>query len=220
MRTIQQKPHYISQKHSTPITSLAFPLTTRLLSHKQNYSPFLSRVTKGESLRDGHLIIILRARSIITIIISTRWRLHKRIGLGRRSKATKTRLSASDKTNPVVHLTHLIRKMVKTTTKISMYDLKLIYDGSERCLYSKRRRLSRRRRGSKGIGSILGISNVSFLLLGGSRLLTRSLGHGSQLCKAPSQRFVTDSTHDRKAKGKRNKNVQICENVSDSWRKD
>ena len=42
MRTIHQKPHYISQKHYPPITSLAFPQTTRLLSHNQNYSPFLS----------------------------------------------------------------------------------------------------------------------------------------------------------------------------------
>ena len=38
MRTVQQKPHYISQKYSPLITSLALPLTTRLLSHNQNYS--------------------------------------------------------------------------------------------------------------------------------------------------------------------------------------
>ena len=216
MRTIQQKPHYISQKHSIPITSLAFPLTTRLLSHNQNNSPFLSRVTKSESLRDIHLIIILRAKSIITIIISTSQRLHRRIRRERRSETTKMRLLASDKTNPGVHLTHLIRKMVKTTTEISTHELKPIHDGSERCLYSKRRRLSRQRKGLRGIGSILGSSNVNLLLLGGSKLLMRLLDLGSQLCKAPSQRFLTDSTRDRKTNGKRIRKVQMCENACDN----
>ena len=141
MRTIQQNPYYISQKHFPPSTSLVLPLTTRLLSHN-NYSPFLSRVTKGESLRNSHLIIICKAKSIITVIISTIRRLHRRIKRGRRSKATKTGLSASNMTNPGVYLTHLIRKMVKTTTKISTHELNLIHDGSERCLNSRRRRWS------------------------------------------------------------------------------
>jgi len=48
------------------------------------------------------------------------------------------RLTVSDATNPGVHLTHLIINMVKTTTEISMYMLKLIQDGSKRSLYSKR----------------------------------------------------------------------------------
>ena len=168
MRTIHQKSHYLSQKHSPPITSLAFPQTTRLLSHNQNYSPFLSWVTKGESLRDTHLNIMCKAKSIITIIISTSWRLHRRITLGKRNETTKTRLSTSNTTNLGVHLTHLIRKMVKTTTKISTHELKLIHDGSERCLYS-RRRWSRHRSGLRGIGIILSSAYVSLLLLGGSR---------------------------------------------------
>ena len=78
MRTIQQKLHYISLKHSPPITSLAFPITTRLLSHNQNYSFFLSRVTNCESLRGHHLNIILKEKSII---IFTNWRLFGRIML-------------------------------------------------------------------------------------------------------------------------------------------
>ena len=147
MRTTHQKSYYISQKYFPLITSLALPLTTRLLSHNQNWFPFLSQVTKGESLTNNHLIIMCRARSIITITISTIRGLHKRIRQGRRSKATKTGLSASDTTNPSVLLTHLIRKMVKTTTKINMHKLKLSRDGSERCLYSRRRRWSRHKRG-------------------------------------------------------------------------
>ena len=78
MRTIQQKLHYISQKHSPPITSLALPITTRLLSHNQNYSLFLSRVTNGESLRGHHLNVILKAKSTI---IFTSQRLFGRITL-------------------------------------------------------------------------------------------------------------------------------------------
>ena len=46
----------------------------------------------------------------------------------------------SNATNPSVHLTHWIRKMVKMTTKINTLELKLIHDGSERDLSSKRRR--------------------------------------------------------------------------------
>ena len=48
------------------------------------------------------------------------------------SKTTKARLVASDATNPGVHLTHLIKKMM--TTKISTYELKLIHDGGKRDL--------------------------------------------------------------------------------------
>ena len=54
------------------------------------------------------------------------------------SKTTKARLAASDATNPGVHLTHLIKKMM--TTKISTYELKLIHDGGKRDFGSRRRR--------------------------------------------------------------------------------
>ena len=135
MRTIQQKPHYTSQKHSPPVTSLTLPLTTiplttRLLSHKQNYSPFLSPVTKGELLRGCHLIVLLKARSII-IILSTSRRIQGRITLGRRNEATKVRLLLSNPANLGVHLTHIISKMVKTSTKIILNELKLIQDARD-----------------------------------------------------------------------------------------
>ena len=148
-----------------------------------------------------------RARSIIPLIISTSRGLHKRIE--RKSKTTKMKLSTSDTTNPSVHLTHLIRKMVKTTTKINMHKMELIHDGSKRCLYSRRRRRSTRGRGSRGISSILNSSNVSHLLLGRSRLLMRSLGLGGQLFISPLQRFLTNSTYDRKERGTRNWNTRV-----------
>ena len=79
-------------------------------------------MTKGESLRDGHLIIIIvRARSIITIVISTIKGLLRRIMIGRRGEAIEARLSVSNTTNPCVHLTHLIKKIVKMTTKINSH---------------------------------------------------------------------------------------------------
>ena len=119
---------------------LALPLTTRLLFHNQNYSPFLLRVIKGESPRNSHLNIARRSKSIITLSLSTLRRLLNRLGRGRNSKTTNMRLSSSDATNFSVHLTHLIRNMVKTTTKISTHMLKLIHNGSKRCLYSRRGR--------------------------------------------------------------------------------
>ena len=173
MRNIHQKPRYISQKYSPSITRLALPLTTWLLSHNQNYSPFLSQVIKGESLRANHLIIIVRSGSIITLTIR---RLLRWIEWGKMSKTTKTWLTASDVANPGVHLTHLIRKIIKITTKISMHVLKLIQDSNKKCLHSRRRRWSRRGRGSRGIDSILHSTNVSLLLLSGSGLLTRPFG--------------------------------------------
>jgi len=90
----------------------------------------LSQVTKGVSLRVRQLIIILRARSIITIIISTIWRrgLLNMLRWSWGCKTTKARLATSDATDFDVHLTHLIGKMVKTTTKISTHMLKLIHD--------------------------------------------------------------------------------------------
>ena len=172
-------------------------------------------MTKGESLTDSHLIIMCRARSIITITISTIRGLHRRIRQGRRSKATKTGLSASDTTNSSVLLTHLIRKMVKPITKINTHKLKLVHDGSEKCLYSRRRWWRRHKIGSRGIGSTLSSSYVSLLLLGGSRLLARPFGLGRQLCSTPLHRFLTNSTHEREEMWRRNRNVHVCEN---SWR--
>ena len=161
-----------------------------------------------------------KAKSIITFITSTIRRLLKRIKRGRRSKATKTGLLVSDTTNLGVHPTHLIREMLKMTTKICMHELELIHDGCERCLYSRRKRWSRWRSGSKGISSILNSSNVSLLLLGRSRLLTRPLGLGGQLCIASPFRSLIDSTHDREEMSRRNRNMHESENACDSWKAD
>ena len=175
MRTVHQKPHYISEKYSPPITSLALLLITRLFFHNQNYSPFLLQVTKGESLRKSHLIIMCRARSIITIIISIIKGLCKRIRHGEGAKPPRWDCRR-DTTNPSVHLTHLIRTMVKTTTKIITHKVNLIHDGNDRCLYFERRRWSKCRRGLRGIASIFGNSNISLLLLSGSWLFLRPFG--------------------------------------------
>ena len=149
---------------------LALPLITWLLSHNQNYSPFLLQVTNGESLRNGQLIITRKARSIIIIIISTIKILLSKPKRGRRSKTTKTRLSSSDATNSGVHLTRFIRNMVKMTTKISTHMLKLSHNGNKRCLYSGRGRCSRRWWGSRGKNSILRSTKSSCLLLSWSWL--------------------------------------------------
>ena len=103
----------------------------------------MSRVIKGESLGNRHLIIARRAKSII-IIITTIRRVLSRIERRRMSKITETRLLMSDATNSSVHLTHLIRKMVKMTTKINTHVLKLIQNGNKRCIYSKIGRRSKR----------------------------------------------------------------------------
>ena len=140
-------------------------------------------MTKVESLKVCHLIIRLGARIIIIIIISTiQKRLLSWLGWGRRSKTTKVRLEASDATNPGVHLTHLIKNMVKTTTKISTHKLKLIHEGSERDLSFRRiRGRSRWGRGSRGRNSICQ-----------SRLHTRLLCN--QLCITPPNRFLANGT--------------------------
>ena len=106
---------------------LALPLTKRLLSYTKLLS-LLSQVTKGASLRHCHLIITRRARTInIIIIISTRKGLLSRLGWRKGPKTTKARLAGSDAIDSSVHLTHLIRQMVKTTTKISTHVLKLLH---------------------------------------------------------------------------------------------
>ena len=121
----------------TNLSMLTLPLTTWILSHNQNYSSFLSWVTNGESLRRSYFIITRRARTIITIIYTIR-RILSRLRCRRMGKSAKARLTASDVTNPGVHLTHLIKKIVQKITKISTHELKLIHNGSKRCLSSKR----------------------------------------------------------------------------------
>ena len=97
----------------------------------QNYSPFLSRMTKGKSLRGRHLVIIGRASSLMlmitSIVILISWNLRRRRWKG--SEITKASLSMSDMTDLGVYLTHLIGEIVKMTTKVSLHLLKLRHDG-------------------------------------------------------------------------------------------
>jgi len=79
-----------------------------------------------------------------------------------------------------------------------------------------RRRWNRCKRRLRGIGRILGNSNASLLLLSESRLLTRPLGLRSQLSSTSSHRFLTNGTHDREERARRNRNVYVCENACDS----
>ena len=96
----------------------------------QNYSPFLSRMTKGKSLRGCHLVITRRA-SIVLIITNIIILISR--GLWRRrwrgSATTMARLSTGNVIDSGVYLTHLIGEIVKTSTKISLHPLKLRHDG-------------------------------------------------------------------------------------------
>ena len=66
-------PHYIPQENKTfPLSKspmLTLPLSIWLLSI-QNYSRFLSQMTKGKSLRSDHLLITEKASILILIIIT------------------------------------------------------------------------------------------------------------------------------------------------------
>ena len=97
--------------------------------------------------------------------------------------------------------------MVKTTTKISMHELRLIHGGNERDLCSRRRRWSKYGRASRSSNNIHH-----------SRLHTRPLGN--QMCIISLNRFLTYGTHGEKERGMRNGDVQVCEDVCDNWRKD
>ena len=105
----------------------------------QNYSPFLSWMTKGKSLR-GHHLVISRKASIIILIT---WSLWKR--RWRRSETTKASLSTSNATDAGVHLTHLIGEIVK----MSIHPLKLGHYGLQGHISCRRRR-SRGGRSWKG----------------------------------------------------------------------
>ena len=90
-------------------------------------SPFLSQMTKDNSLKGHHLVITGWASTILIIIIERGlWRRR-----GRRSKTCHASLSASNAAHSIVHVTHLINEIVKTTTKVSLHLLKLLHDGLE-----------------------------------------------------------------------------------------
>ena len=114
---------------------LTLPLNTRLLS-SQNYSPFLSRMTKGESSRGRHLIITGRASILILIIITilicrSLWTKRWRSG-----EASKMSLLSCYRNDTGVHLTQLIRQSVK----VSIHTLKLRHDSLEGHITNRGRR--------------------------------------------------------------------------------
>ena len=96
----------------------------------QNYSPFLSRMTKGKSLIGRHLVIIERASIILIILIIIIKRgLYRR--RGRTSKTSLASLPTGNASLEGLHLTHLISEIVKTTTQVSLHPLKLLHNGIE-----------------------------------------------------------------------------------------
>ena len=117
--------------YTLPLTKnplLTLVLSTRLLSKTQNYSSFLSRMTKGKTLRGHHLVIIGRVSIILIILIIKRGLRRRR---GRRSKTSHASLSMSNASYSSVHFTHLISESVQMTTKVNMHSLKLLHDGLE-----------------------------------------------------------------------------------------
>ena len=110
-------------------------------SHIQNYSPFLSLVTKG-SKSSRHLIItgwastidlitIIIKVTIVFLILRSLWRRRARL-----DEATKASLPSSNTTNTSVHLTQLITENVKA----SIHALQLRHDHIKSHSTPKRRR--------------------------------------------------------------------------------
>ena len=163
----------------------------------QNYSPFLSWMTKGKSLR-GHHLIISRKASIIILIT---WSLWKR--RWRRSETTKASLLTSNATDASVHLTHLIGEIVK----MSIHPLKL---GD----YGLQGHISCRRRRSRGGRSWEGGKNSS-----SSRIIRLHLWPlRSKLGLTPPNRTEADSTHGGEIKRVRNGDGEVLEDTCDSRR--
>ena len=119
---------------------LTLPLDTRLLSSSQNYSPLLSWMTKGKSLRGRHLFIIGRASILIFIIIITISSILIIRSLRRRrwrsNEVTKASLSSCDMIDMGGHLTQLVTESVKA----SINALKLCHDRLESHTTTRRRK--------------------------------------------------------------------------------
>ena len=110
----------------------------------QNYSPFLSRMTKGKSSKGRHLIITGKASILIIITIIICQSLWRRKWRG--NETTKASLSSCYTTDTSVHLTHLIGERVR------LHALKLHHDGLQghtSCQRRSRGGRSRRRRSYK-----------------------------------------------------------------------
>ena len=182
---------------------LTLPLNTRLLSSSQNYSPFLSRMTKGKSPRGRHLIITGRAIILILIIIvitiiailiyqslrRKRWR---------SSKTTKVSLSSCNTIDTSV-LTHLITESVK----VSIHALKVHHDNLE------------------GHTTIWGRRNG-----GGTNSIDWSINRlhpwllRSKLGLAPPNRSCVDGTHNGVIRRIRNRDRKMAKDSCDSRRED
>ena len=159
-------------------------------------------MTKGKLLRGCHLVITRRASiiliiiSIITLISRGLWRRN-----GRRSKAADARLSAGNASYPSVHLTYLISEIVKTTTKVSLYPLKLCYDGLEGHTTSCGGRSSRERRRNSRRCRICHLYSWPL---------------HSKLGLASPNRTNADGTHGGEERRKRNRNGEVLKDPHDS----
>ena len=182
---------------------LTLPLDTRLLSSSQNYSPFLSRMTKGKSLRGRHLLITRKASILILIIIISTiiailicWSLGRR--KGRSGETTEASLSSCNTTDIGVHLTQLITESVK----VSIHALKLRHDGLKNHTTTRRRRSGGGRNGE------------------GWRIrLLRSWPLRSKLGLTSPNRSCTDGTYNGEVGRIRNRDRKMAKNSHDSQRK-
>ena len=180
---------------------LTLPLNTRLLS-SQNYSPFLSWVTKGKSPRGRHLIITWRASILILLVITIIailicWGLWRR--RWRSSETTKVSLLSCNTIDIGVHLTQLIRESVK----VSIHTLKLRHDNLGG-------HITNRGRKSKG-----GRNNWSCRT---SRL--HMWLFWLKLGLASLNKSYADGTYNGEVRRIRNRDGKMVKDPRDSWRKD
>ena len=161
-------------------------------------------MTKGKSLRGRHLIIIGRVNVILIIInlIIRRGLWRKR---GRMSKTSHASLPTGNVACSGVHLTHLINEIVKTTTKVSLHPLKLLYDGLEGHTTNHGGRRSRRR-GWNSRSCKIGCLYLWLLW--------------SKLSLTLPDKTSADGTYDVEKRRQRNQNVKVLKDSRDSRKKD
>ena len=167
----------------------------------QNYSHFLSRMTKGKSSRGHHLIITKRASILILIsIVITIIAILIRRSLWRkkRRKGETTEASLLSCNTKGVHLTQLITE----TIKASIHALKLRHNGLEGHTTNQRRR-NKGGRNSRGW-------RIGYLYL---RPLQSKLG-----LTLPN-RSCTDGTHEGVIGRIRNRDRKMAKDPHDSQRK-
>ena len=178
------------------------PQDTRLLSSSQNY-PFLSRMTKGKSLRGRHLLIIGRASILILIIIISIIITVLICGsLGRRRGRSCETIKASLSSCNTTHMGVCLTQIITESVKVSIHVLKLHHDGLESHTTTRRRRSGGRRNG------------------GGWRISRlRPWLFRSKLGLAPLNRHGVDGTHDSEVGRIRNRDGKMAKDPRDSQRK-